>query len=40
LEIGPEDLSLTRGEASALLRAAGVALGDDDVAELHRRTEG
>jgi LuxR family transcriptional regulator, maltose regulon positive regulatory protein len=40
LEIGPGDLSLTRGEAAALLRDAGIALGDDEVAELHRRTEG
>jgi LuxR family transcriptional regulator, maltose regulon positive regulatory protein len=40
LEIGPGDLSLTRGEAASLLRAAEVALGEDDVAELHRRTEG
>ena len=40
LEIGPGDLSLTREEASALLRAAEVALGEDDVTELHRRTEG
>ena len=39
-EIGPGDLSLTREEASALLRAAQVALGEDEVAELHRRTEG
>ena len=27
-------------EASSLLRDAGVALGEDEVAELHRRTEG
>ncbi len=40
LEIGPRDLSLTCGEASLLLRAAQVALSEDDVAELHRRTEG
>jgi LuxR family maltose regulon positive regulatory protein len=40
LEIGPGELSLTRGEAAALLRAAQVALGEQDVAELHRRTEG
>ena len=40
LEIGPGDLSLTREEASLLLRAAEVALGEDDVTELHRRTEG
>jgi LuxR family transcriptional regulator, maltose regulon positive regulatory protein len=39
-EIGPGDLSLTCEEASWLLRAAEVALGADDVAELHRRTEG
>jgi LuxR family maltose regulon positive regulatory protein len=39
-EIGPADLALTRGEAAALLRAAGVSLGDDDVAALHERTEG
>ena len=40
LEIGPGDLSLTLEEAAALLRDTGVALGEDDVAELHRRTEG
>ena len=40
LEIGPEDLSLTRAEASWLLRNTGVTLGKDEVAELHRRTEG
>jgi LuxR family maltose regulon positive regulatory protein len=40
LEIGPGDLSLTRGEAASLLLAAEVALGEDDVADLHRRTEG
>jgi LuxR family transcriptional regulator, maltose regulon positive regulatory protein len=40
LEIGPADLSLTTAEAASLLRAAEVVLGDDDVAELHRRTEG
>src|SRR5690349_21626411 len=39
-EIGPADLSFTAGEAASLLRAAEVVLGDDDVAELHRRTEG
>ena len=39
-EIGPGDLALTRDEASSLLRAAQVALGADEVAELHRRTEG
>ncbi len=40
LEIGPGDLSLTSDEASSLLRNAGVLLGEDEVAELHRRTEG
>ena len=40
LEIGPADLSLTLEEAAFLLRDAGLALGADEVAELHRRTEG
>jgi LuxR family transcriptional regulator, maltose regulon positive regulatory protein len=40
LEIGPADLSFTQGEAASLLRAAEVALGEEDLAELHRRTEG
>jgi ATP/maltotriose-dependent transcriptional regulator MalT len=40
LEIGPGDLSLDRDEASLLLRATDVVVGPDDVAELHRRTEG
>src|SRR5215470_18068814 len=40
LEIGPGDLSLTAAEAAALLRAAEVTLGEDEAAELHRRTEG
>jgi len=40
LEIGPGDLSLTRAEADSLLRAAELALGADEVAELHQRTEG
>jgi LuxR family maltose regulon positive regulatory protein len=40
LEIGPGDLSLTREEASRLLRDAGVELAEQEVAELHRRTEG
>ena len=38
LEIGPDELSLNAAQASALLRDAGVVLGSDDVAELHRRT--
>jgi LuxR family transcriptional regulator, maltose regulon positive regulatory protein len=40
LEIGPGDLALTHEEASSLLRNAGVSVGEGDVAELHRRTEG
>jgi LuxR family transcriptional regulator, maltose regulon positive regulatory protein len=40
MEIGPGDLSLTPEEASSLLRNARLALGADEVAELHRRTEG
>jgi LuxR family maltose regulon positive regulatory protein len=40
LEIGPADLLLSREEAASLLREAGVALGEDEVAELHRHTEG
>jgi LuxR family transcriptional regulator, maltose regulon positive regulatory protein len=40
LEIGPGDLALNRDEASTLLRNADIAVGEDDVAELHRRTEG
>jgi LuxR family transcriptional regulator, maltose regulon positive regulatory protein len=40
VEIGPDDLSLTHADASSLLRGAGVTLGQDEVAELHQRTEG
>ena len=40
LEVGPADLSLDRDEASLLLRNADVVVGAEDVAELHRRTEG
>jgi LuxR family maltose regulon positive regulatory protein len=40
IEIGAGDLSLTHADASSLLRNAGVTLGEDEVAELHRRTEG
>ena len=40
LEIGPGDLSLTAAEAASLLDHAGVILGADEAAELHRRTEG
>jgi LuxR family transcriptional regulator, maltose regulon positive regulatory protein len=39
-EIGPGDLSLTAEEATSLLRDAKVALGHDEVAVLHQRTEG
>src|SRR5690348_357663 len=40
LEVGPGHLSLTREEASWLLRNVDLSLGQDEVAELHRRTEG
>ena len=40
LEIGPGELSLTQAEASSLLRNVGIALGEQDVAQLHQRTEG
>jgi LuxR family transcriptional regulator, maltose regulon positive regulatory protein len=40
MEIGPDDLSLTCGEASSLLRNVDVVLAEEDVAELHERTEG
>jgi LuxR family maltose regulon positive regulatory protein len=40
LEIGPAELSLSHQEAASLLRAADVPLDDDDVAALHKRTEG
>jgi LuxR family transcriptional regulator, maltose regulon positive regulatory protein len=40
LEIGPGDLSLTADEASSLLHNVRLALDPDEVAELHRRTEG
>jgi LuxR family maltose regulon positive regulatory protein len=40
LEIGPADLTFSREEASAVLRAAELALADDEVAELYRQTEG
>ncbi len=39
-EIGPRELSLTLGEASALLGNAGLTLGEEEVAALHQRTEG
>jgi LuxR family maltose regulon positive regulatory protein len=40
LEIGPGDLSLDRGEASLLLSNADIAVGEDEMTDLHRRTEG
>jgi LuxR family maltose regulon positive regulatory protein len=40
VEIGVDDLAMDSSEAPALLRGAGVELGDDDVGELVRRTEG
>ena len=40
LEIDPNDLSLTPDEASSLLRNVDLTLAEEDVAELHRRTEG
>ncbi|MFY9929023.1 MAG: LuxR C-terminal-related transcriptional regulator [Streptosporangiaceae bacterium] len=40
LEVGPGDLSLTCEEASSLLRNMDLTLSENDVAELHRRTEG
>ena len=39
-EIGSADLSLTLAEAEALLDAVGLILGEDEVKELHQRTEG
>jgi LuxR family transcriptional regulator, maltose regulon positive regulatory protein len=40
LELGPRDLALTHEEASSLLRNASLSVGEGDVAELYRRTEG
>jgi LuxR family transcriptional regulator, maltose regulon positive regulatory protein len=40
MEIGPDDLSLTCGEASSLLRNVDLSLAEEDVAELYKRTEG
>jgi LuxR family transcriptional regulator, maltose regulon positive regulatory protein len=39
-EIGPADLALTREEAALLVRDAGVMLGEEDLTDLYRRTEG
>jgi LuxR family maltose regulon positive regulatory protein len=40
VRIGPQDLAMTRGEADALLRAAGVAIDPQRLVELVDRTEG
>jgi LuxR family transcriptional regulator, maltose regulon positive regulatory protein len=40
VEIGQADLSLTVEAAEALLKEAGVTLGETEVREVHRRTEG
>src|SRR5690349_13985710 len=40
VQIGLRDLSLTVEEAASLLGAAQVVVGEDDVAQLHRRSEG
>ncbi len=40
LEVGPGELSLTCEEASSLLHNMDLTLDEDEVAELHRRTEG
>jgi LuxR family maltose regulon positive regulatory protein len=40
LEIGPGDLSLTCEETSSLLRNVDLTLAEEDVAELHKQTEG
>src|SRR6516165_4047432 len=40
VEIGAADLALTRQETAVLLRAAQVTLAEEDVADLHRHTEG
>lgn len=40
LELGVDELALSRREARLLLASAGVSLAEDDVEELVRRTEG
>ena len=40
IELGPKDLALSHGESASVLREAGISVGEDEVAELHRRTEG
>ena len=39
-EIGPGDLSLTSDETASLLRNVDLTLAEEDVTELHKRTEG
>ena len=39
-EVGPELIALSRREAHALLRATGIDLPDEQISELHDRTEG
>ena len=39
-EVGPGDLSLTSDETSSLLRNVDLTLAEEDVTELHKRTEG
>jgi LuxR family maltose regulon positive regulatory protein len=40
LELGPDDLRMDEHEARELLSASGLAISDEDVAQLMRRTEG
>ena len=40
LELGPDDLALTRREVRALLHELGATLPDEHLTELHRSTEG
>jgi LuxR family maltose regulon positive regulatory protein len=40
LELGPDDLALTRRESELVLRAAGLELSDDACDDLHEKTEG
>src|SRR5262249_4839230 len=39
-EVGPVELSMNLDEAAALLEAAEISLGADDIATLHDRAEG
>ncbi len=40
LEVGEDHLALTPAEAGELVQAAGLSIGDDDLARLHREVEG